>query len=1455
MLDPDEPNISFDEAEKRRRALSSQRAHDLLGNIGVARDFVDTVAGPILDNIRLQQALGADQQELAALSGARQILGLLKGLAPRNNPQEWEDQVTSVLEVTDEPDLQHSTYDIDKARFMQLVKKRLIVPNGQTAASDPNKIFYPRGFMTRPPIILNPDSAIFTLDTAFDLPIYHSWDSLTTLLNKAFHIPMQEIVAMLGEVVPPDIGDAHYRNVLAISAANACLWLLLSTRFRRIMYLFALSVRLSDMAIMNIYNTEETFDALHPAHQTAIGRSRSLFQLIDTYPTIEGRQGLVTPETSIQDTIFDMQSIPMLAYVIQVMYTMFDLSCQPDAPSLKLYFSLRVHTRRYKVVDGELQVTFAEAKCPNIDYGSDSDHLVYKPGMSSVELINNIHDAMLQIYYGRSRGTPNNHDSDFLPLQSRRFRHAAGGDHICDIAVSGITFNCRPDGVFAPISMRDGLADGIANLVVTLKNLQAYAISPSILKKWRHISHNFENRYENFCVLEAFCFIRCRQMRITNHNDIFDKIYKKYQNHSASAAVDLFATLEFCISRVDPEFFFGGEFFQSIDLVFFDAFGKSPKLPNLTISQFYGEDEEPITKVDIAPNHVFSLFERTDDIDCLLYHQGHVFPANFGMYRKAIETTSTTALAAIQHSVASGEHIQHVMKRIDWCDRRYKGGQAEFDHLVQRNCIRDSDKILCFSPGKKIHKLSADFETGHCSQCSAKYGYDAQDAFCASIAWGTKVQESISFMGHECEHKAKLSGFDTYDGCVTALLRWCRNNLGFSCKQLDTADFPDGTIRRFIYFYNGANFDIHFIHRVLLGWNETIEMIPMDGAIVSLTWGNITFLDFYRLFPAGTLDNCFESFKQFDVPEKAICPPSGKWKCFPYGLITDSSYDNPVSISDMADPEIWGGKIIDGDVNNNVSWWQQNICPDGYRPHQHLIDYCNSDVLLLQYMVIVESRHIAIGSYKDSKGEERFYDTNDCLTASSAAMHMFQQAFLEETIVTPFLDETIDIVDPITHTPLSLQRVWDMSYAGGKVDLFRHDISTSVEEQELWDKVPGGHVIDEYDFNSMYPACMLGEIPTHYDGFAKLDGEVMNEPVQDTNLYWCSIQYPPKKSGILTRCMSRCVALNYLSETFVDPKRPHMTQYTFVWGVEINEAFHQGCVIQLYGVVYMTTSPIYHRYVETIYQERLDTNDPLVKNVKKLRLNGLYGKKAQARRANMRIVYNCIDLVQTNPLDEIVSLKHIPGNYTGKTLIAAEVLDHSKPWVGQWKFIASFITSKARATLCKAVHYVQSCRNMIGKPCRVYYTDTDSIKCDIPEPNSPFYHDWVHQSELGKLKSETKNIGYDDAIFCRKKTNMCHKKVDMPIFCHQEYVIKCKGVPKSVVSPEDMRAIYEKRESKKFVMPMSFKRHFDKGIEKTNGLTRSVGIGNSTRQPPNEEGDLLPFDNVDRFVEAIEAEI
>jgi len=294
---------------------------------------------------------------------------------------------------------------------------------------------------------------------------------------------------------------------------------------------------------------------------------------------------------------------------------------------------------------------------------------------------------------------------------------------------------------------------------------------------------------------------------------------------------------------------------------------------------------------------------------------------------------------------------------------------------------------------------------------------------------------------------------------------------------------------------------------------------------------------------------------------------------------------------------------------------------------------------------------------------------------------------------------------------------------------------------------------------------------------------------------------------------------------------------------------------------------VFKEFIETLYQTRLDATDKVTKNWIKLQMNSTYGKLNQSPKPSSRILYSYLDSPLMNDKEVLVNMCKLPGPKNGHDVLMAEVIDTSKTYVGQCIHVAAYITAGARAYLCQLIREAETCFDEWGEKIKVFYCDTDSLKCyqfALDDPRNKWFLDkYMDQTELGKLKSETNNVGYDNMWFIQKKLNMVVKhqphvewKNDqvpdlVSSIAAKEFVIKAKGVPKKLITPENMLTLCLDHQSVEFKMPIQFKHDLYGGITKLKDAIRSLGFGNLARQPPDSYGNLNPHPTLGAFTERL----
>ncbi len=366
------------------------------------------------------------------------------------------------------------------------------------------------------------------------------------------------------------------------------------------------------------------------------------------------------------------------------------------------------------------------------------------------------------------------------------------------------------------------------------------------------------------------------------------------------------------------------------------------------------------------------------------------------------------------------------------------------------------------------------------------------------------------------------------------------------------------------------------------------------------------------------------------------------------------------------------------------------------------------------------------------------------------------------------------------------------------------------------------------------------------------------------HLYQATIQYPPGECGIVSKMGGYVLALNRIDAVFTDP-HTKKRGYTFVWGCELKLAFTCGATIWIEVELTFRGEFLFRRYSKDLYERRKQYKREgkiAQATMEKLRLNSLYGKMAQKPKPSFKVARNAFDLVLRDG-EVIVGYGTVPGPFQGHDNFVVKVMTHD-PHIGKLCQIASCITAYARTNLNSFTYDVQRLPNRIGEPCRVYYRDTDSVKHDLwersynPELVDAFVQKYIDDDELGKWKLEEE---FDLIIALRKKTYIeFTAKEETPIFSthslHEiglidpaEVTMKGKGIPARELTPADYFKLVTEGGRVQKNMGLQFLRDIRSGISKSTSNTRSLTVGNVTRQAPDESGFMAPHETCKSFTQ------
>ena len=979
-----------------------------------------------------------------------------------------------------------------------------------------------------------------------------------------------------------------------------------------------------------------------------------------------------------------------------------------------------------------------------------------------------------------------------------------------------------------------------------LYGLYAYAVPKELRDhpKYKLLTVYQPESEDNQCVSKAYAYYRLlRNGRMTEDqpqkhhmiNSASQALIRGCQLDGSTPVMEYLDALMAC-DAANPSVLGQGPIKLHVMFMNTLAIPSKPLFPSVKIQWIDGEPKFEVPSSDKY------LFEDTSaDEYVLVYFKAHIFVSRYGMIKDMID-----ARGSIWDRIESA-----VMTSEPPCDivipRRVLPLTAK-DLMDEQH-----PKWHCIDERLNVRKHAADVETDRCPVCSSEHK-DVQEAFCAALVTG--FEETALFYGQQC-HSVKDT-LETSSGCIAQMLRHLIM-IGKSRKRSTEKR------KEYVYFYNGANFDVMFVMKTLNYYNEIFEIIPQGSSILRLKWRQFYFVDFMRLYVPAKLSKMYEAFQKFHLPEvDKFKPVDNKWKTYPYKLV---GANRDYTDAELDDPAIWEGctKINEDDARpiheQCLEWWRSKHGDIGYLHQEHLLDYCLDDTYILFYMVYVDAKVLARGSVKktlqDGSVKERHYNVSDKLTAASRSVALFRQAFQDLSLRPPRILPT-EVFDVKAQRNLRIDEVIKLSYLGGIVQCYRKSLHSDADLVQRYKEIDQVLTADEYDFNSMYPFVMSEyEIPISYEGEMTYD-----EPIESTaeshytdyHLYKVDMLYPPGKDGTITKYRGYTVALTHIPSEYNDPAFPHTLRHNFRWGVELNEALLQGCRIKVFAVFKFAAYKIFSDFAFYCHEMRLQDKKGLLGTFWKLMSNSQYGKWAEKEHASCYIVHNIVD-VPVLPKGKIVDIRFIGRSVDNRPLYMVQKLCEGQI-AGQHRAMSSFITAAARTRLLMMKRIVETeVYTHLGTPSIAFYCDTDSwkiLKPDWSHLNSQlWFNKWVHPSRLGALKSETDDTGYDEGYFLAKKVNVM-RSYNADLMADAEYTVKAKGMNKKNINPKDMIALARGEvTSLKIAIPLKFIRSFEDGILKITNDQRTLMAVDRSRKPPDAKGICAPFANIAEFDESL----
>lgn len=287
------------------------------------------------------------------------------------------------------------------------------------------------------------------------------------------------------------------------------------------------------------------------------------------------------------------------------------------------------------------------------------------------------------------------------------------------------------------------------------------------------------------------------------------------------------------------------------------------------------------------------------------------------------------------------------------------------------------------------------------------------------------------------------------------------------------------------------------------------------------------------------------------------------------------------------------------------------------------------------------------------------------------------------------------------------------AYHGGRTDTF-------------YKGVPLAPDVYKYDVNSLYPYCMLGDMPVRYlqtgnaDWVGGYDGYII--------LAHVDLFIPPESDyGFLG-----LEGVKYDGRLIF----PVGSYTAWVWEPLLKIADRHGYIKKVHKVLLYESEPIFDDYIADLFARRLEykqSGNDAFQLLTKLMMNSLYGKFGQRQSGKWESVHPDSNeyLVMAGLGERFIQ------DWEGEPIDYWQIADKLYRYtdgVGLARHsicsIAGYITAKGRAVLWNALAAV------VTQGGELYMCDTDSIVCDIPLPPS-----FVHDSELGRFALEGKVPG------------------------------------------------------------------------------------------------------------------
>lgn len=518
-------------------------------------------------------------------------------------------------------------------------------------------------------------------------------------------------------------------------------------------------------------------------------------------------------------------------------------------------------------------------------------------------------------------------------------------------------------------------------------------------------------------------------------------------------------------------------------------------------------------------------------------------------------------------------------------------------------------------------------------------------------------------------HKVEENYFFTGDNCIREFVNWIESKMVLDqINKKSNQKIPWVNL----WSFNGSNFDMMFLLNELFA-RFNPEMVGSCSSVKSMTVHNIKFVDFYKLYPVGSLEKQAQSWKvEFQ---------KGKF---------DHNKMHAANIEEHLEEA-------------------KAYCLDDCRALAGLIlkhmEFCRE--IGAQYTASGISG-LVLKYYLSTYIPEYWEDKPKCLKS-------------ENDIELPANEKTPFMIEPL---PYWLDQIFREGFRGGITLLFiprgPHP-STPNKKLSYW------------DINSSYPASMLkNDMPVKLNGYVKKKiflQDLKDNKIELNDCYYYVIKKYRFKPNILYPMFPEMDDHGMIWYKLENDRDHH------VWGNELMLCLKYDVLeyLELEGWYDFERKNIFADFITEMYEKRLaasKNNDDVKKCAFKLWMNSLYGKLGQK-------VYPSKIFCNQERFQHLLNIVNAPGPLSNQTkIVDIEILtsvircitvgdiDYKR---AGFPFIPSKITSSSRCNLMEVIYEITDG----GKVPNVYYVDTDSIvsSVDIPEK-------YKHETELGKWKKE-----------------------------------------------------------------------------------------------------------------------